>query len=77
MDRIKSYHLVYKDRKWQLKAAGNPEAIEFFRTKKIAMDFCKPYLRRVTGSLKIHKRNGQIQEERTYPRRRDPHSSAG
>jgi hypothetical protein len=29
------------------------------------------------GSVKIQKENGRIQEERTYPRSRDPKSSKG
>ncbi|MBW1905611.1 MAG: DUF2188 domain-containing protein [Deltaproteobacteria bacterium] len=29
------------------------------------------------GSLRIHKVNGKIQEERTYPRGKDPRSSKG
>jgi hypothetical protein len=29
------------------------------------------------GSVKIHKENGQIQEERTYPRSADPSESKG
>jgi hypothetical protein len=30
-----------------------------------------------TGSVKIKKRNGKIQEERTYPRSADPRASKG
>ena len=30
-----------------------------------------------SGSVKIKKRNGKIQEERTYPRRRDPRRTRG
>jgi hypothetical protein len=30
-----------------------------------------------SGSVKIKKRNGRVQEERTYPRRRDPRRSKG
>lgn len=29
------------------------------------------------GSLRIHKKDGKIQEERTYPRSRDPKRSPG
>ena len=30
-----------------------------------------------SGTVKIKKRNGKIQEERTYPRKRDPRASKG
>jgi hypothetical protein len=32
---------------------------------------------RGTGSVRIRKENGRIQEERTFPRSRDPRSSKG
>lgn len=30
-----------------------------------------------TGSVKIHKENGVIQEERTYPKKKDPKNTPG
>ncbi|MHC8361662.1 hypothetical protein ACYZUA_15410 [Pseudomonas sp. LS2P72] len=35
------------------------------------------FLQDKTASLKIHRENGTIQEERTYPRSADPRKSKG
>jgi hypothetical protein len=37
----------------------------------------RDYMQAHPGSVKIHKENGQIQEERTYPRSADPSESKG
>jgi hypothetical protein len=41
------------------------------------MDLAKAFLEGKTASLKIHKTDGSIQEERTYPRKADPSKSPG
>jgi len=41
------------------------------------MGFSKKFMNREGGSLKIHKLDGTIQEERTYPRSKDPRKSKG
>ena len=61
------YHLTYKDNKWKLKPEGGDRAVKTFGT----------YLKAKKGSLRIHKKDGTIQEERTYPRSADPTSSRG
>jgi len=35
------------------------------------------FLEGKTASVKIHKKDGTIQEERTYPRSADPHQTRG
>jgi hypothetical protein len=41
------------------------------------MDLAKAFLEGKTASLKIHKADGIVQEERTYPRNADPVRSPG
>ena len=41
------------------------------------MEFAKEYMNNHGGSLKIHKTDGKFQEERTYPRKKDPKKSKG
>ena len=81
---MKTYHLVYEDKHWILEAEKpNEEGIDFEYkvTKKWAVSVSVAYCRdkfKETGkpvSLRIHKRNGQIQEERSYGR--DPSKSKG
>ena len=89
---MKTYHLVYHEQRWTLKAESNSgidapdkSGIDFKHgtTKKWAVSVSVAYCRdkfKETGqpvSLRIHKRNGQIESERTYPRSADPHGSKG
>jgi hypothetical protein len=62
-----------KTKKWDLKKEGSGEVVKSFKTKAAATK--GGVLERavgVMGSVRIRKRNGKIQEERTYPRSMDP-----
>jgi len=74
---MESYHLVHKNDKWLLKKAKSKQLIKSFNTKDRAMEYSTKYMRRNHGSLKVHKLDGKIQEERTYPRSKDPRKSKG
>ena len=37
----------------------------------------RDYMKDHEGSVKIHKENGEFQEERTYPRSKDPRITKG
>jgi hypothetical protein len=47
------------------------------KTKIEAVKKTSRYMQKKQGSVRIHKVNGRIQEERTYPRSKDPRSSKG
>lgn len=72
-----NYHLVHKDDQWKLEKQGSERSIRNFETKSEAMNFIVDYMNNHGGSLKIHKQDGQFQEERTYPRSADPRKSKG
>ena len=74
-----NYHLTPDGDKWKLKKEGGKKATKTFTTKKEAVSEGTKFMRgrREAGSLKIHKQNGEIQEERTYPGSADPASSPG
>jgi hypothetical protein len=79
--KLPSYHLT-RDRDrggWQLEQAGSDRAKARFETKAQALKggVLKDAVGPDGGSVKIHKENGRIQQERTYPRGRDPRSSKG
>ncbi|WP_409029329.1 DUF2188 domain-containing protein [Gracilimonas sediminicola] len=76
-----NYHLSKKDGNWRLKKEGASRASKVFEgsnkneaTRKSASTLRN---RGSASSLKIHKENGRIQEERTYPRKADPRKSKG
>ncbi len=71
------YHLVPSKGGWQLEKQGHPRGIKFFATKREALEFSTEHVKQNTGSLRIHKEDGQFEEERTYPRKNDPRSSKG
>ena len=80
MAKLAKYTLSHDDRKrrWVLKHDGTGQAVKSFVTKAAATK--GGVLERAlgkSGSVKIKKRNGKIQEERTYPRTADPRGSRG
>jgi hypothetical protein len=77
MTNLTRYHLTYKDNKWKLKPEGADRAVKTFETKREAIKGSADYLKAKAGSLRIHKKDGTIQEERTYPRSADPAASHG
>ena len=77
-----NYHLTKnEDGNWSLKREGAQRATEVFRdaTKDEAVRRSAERLRESDSdaSLKIHRQDGVIQEERTYPRAADPSQSPG
>jgi hypothetical protein len=62
-----------KTKKWDLKKEGSGDVVKSFATKAKATK--GGVLEKAVGgrgSVRIKKRNGKIQEERTYPRSADP-----
>lgn len=71
------YHLSKRGNEWRLEKAGSNQALLKARTKVEAIQKTSRYMKNKQGSVRIHKVNGRIQEERTYPRSKDPRSSKG
>lgn len=64
---------------WKLKERGANHAVCRFATKSDATkgDALSKAIGEGGGSVRIHKQDGWIEEERTYPRGRDPERSKG
>ncbi|WP_168069647.1 DUF2188 domain-containing protein [Sphingomonas kaistensis] len=78
---LPKFHLV-KDSKrdgWKLEPEGGGRARARFDTKADATKggALSDALGKQGGSVRIHKEDGKVQEERTFPRERDPKSSPG
>jgi len=71
------FHLTKKDDEWRLEKAGTNRARVKAQTKADAVKQMREYMQTHEGSVVIHKEDGAFQEERTYPRRKDPKSSPG
>jgi hypothetical protein len=81
MANLRKFTLDYNERKdkWDLKNDANNRVVKSFEAKNEATagGVLKKVLGQEGGSVKIQKENGRIQEERTYPRSKDPRSSPG
>ena len=80
MAKLARYSLSHDEKKkrWVLKHEGTGQTVKTFGTKAAATK--GGVLERAvkgSGSVRIRKRNGQIQEERTFPRSADPLGSKG
>jgi hypothetical protein len=81
MSKLPKYTLKHDDKKndWALVKDGSNRATKRYETKSDATagGALKKALGGDGGSVKIQKTDGKYQEERTYPRSRDPKSSKG
>ena len=72
-----NYHITTGTTGWELKKQGATRASKTAKTKAEIVKIAGEFLEGKTASLKIHKEDGTIQEERTYPRSADPSKSKG
>jgi hypothetical protein len=74
---MKSYHITKRDDQWALTAAGGQRATLKADTKADLIQQTRQFAVGKSISVKIHKADGTIQEERSYPTADDPRSSPG
>ncbi|NQD59360.1 DUF2188 domain-containing protein [Pseudomonas sp. CM25] len=74
---MENYHLSQTPDGWELKKAGAVRASKRASTKQELVGLLADFFDGKTGSVKIHKADGTIEEERTYPRSTDPRRSKG
>lgn len=76
---MENFHLVHQDGVYKLKRENAKRASKVIDGRKTeAIKESKKFIENNGGgSLKIHKNNGGFQEERTYPRSKDPRRSKG
>jgi hypothetical protein len=72
-----NYHITKTDKGWALTKEGAQRASKAASTKAEITALASEFLQGKTASLKIHKEDGTIQEERTFPRGADPRKSKG
>lgn len=72
-----NYHITKSDKLWALVKEGAQRASKTADTKAEITAIASEFLQGKTASLKIHKEDGTIQEERTFPRSADPQKTKG
>jgi hypothetical protein len=80
-DTLRKLTVIYDDKKrdWALTQDKTNRVFKRFATKAELTKggVLAGVLGKAGGSVKIQKRDGQYQEERTYPRSKDPRGSKG
>lgn len=76
---MENFHLVHEDGKYKVKRENAERASKVIESnKQEAIRQAKEFVQNQGGgSLKIHKNAGGFQEERTYPKSKDPKKSKG
>lgn len=78
---LEKYHLTHDSKagNWRLEKEGAKRAAKVFESKADATKggALADAIGKHGGSVRIHKQDGTIQEERTFPRSSDPRSSKG
>lgn len=76
-NQMDNFHITKNDKLWALTKEGAQRASKTASTKAEITALAGEFLQGKTASLKIHKEDGTIQEERTFPRSADPRKSKG
>lgn len=74
---MENYHIKKIERLWALVKEGAQRASKTAPAKAEIIETASDFLQGKTASLKIHKEDGTIQEERTFPRSADPRKTKG
>ncbi|WP_085677705.1 MULTISPECIES: DUF2188 domain-containing protein [unclassified Pseudomonas] len=72
-----NYHLSPAADGWELKKVGAERASKRAAIKQELVNALADFFDGKTASVKIHKADGTLEEERTYPRAADPRRSKG
>jgi len=72
-----TYHVSPATDGWELRKVGAERASKRSATKQELVGSLAEFFEGKTASVKIHKADGTIEEERTYPRAADPRRSKG
>ena len=70
-------HKDKKSQKWRLEKEKSDRAKRTYDTKDEALKNLRKDVGKDGGSVRIRKMDNTIQEERTYPRSKDPRKSKG
>ncbi|MEM6797092.1 MAG: DUF2188 domain-containing protein [Acidobacteriota bacterium] len=62
----KGKHVVSRPRGWAVVTAGKSRAGKVFETQDAAVRYARDAAKRVHGELYVHRKDGTIQERRSY-----------
>ena len=71
MAELTHYHLTHRNDEWRLEKEGNDRATLKAPTKKEAIEKTRAKVKGTGASVTVHRMDGSVQEEWTYPRDED------
>ena len=71
MAKLTHYHLTHRNDEWRLEKEGNDRATLKAPTKKEAIEKTRAKVKGTGASVTVHRMDGSVQEEWTYPRDED------
>lgn len=74
---MENYHITHDNDRWVLREEGDKRALLEASSKSDILDETRDYMKLRTASVKVHALDGEIEEERTYPRDQDPRATKG
>ncbi len=78
MTKRKTYHVTKTDDGWKGKVEkGNRASVKGKTKQEVVKKTIEIAKKQGNSSVKIHKQDGKIQEERTYPKGTDPFPPKG
>ena len=72
MAKLTHYHLTHRNEEWRLEKEGNDRATLKAPTKKEAIEKTRAKVKGTGASVTVHRMDGSVQEEWTYPPRDEP-----
>ncbi|MCF7201936.1 DUF2188 domain-containing protein [Pseudomonas oligotrophica] len=74
---MQNYHVIHEDGRWVLKEEGDRRVLIEAATREEILNETRDYMKLRTASVKIHDKDGGLEEERCYPRDQDPRATCG
>lgn len=74
---MENYHITHEDDRWVLREEGDKRALLEALNRDDILSETRDYMKLRTASVKIHNENGDVEEERRYPRDQDPRATKG
>lgn len=74
---METYHITQEEDRWVLREEGDQRVLIETATRDTMLEETRDYMKLRTASVKIHGRDGAVEEERNYPHDQDPRATCG
>lgn len=74
---METYHITLEGNRWLLREEGDPRVLIETASRDAALEQTRDYLKLRMATVRIHGRDGQLEEERHYPQDQNPCATGG